>query len=173
MITYRDGTPADAEAIASLFARSFTDTFAHLYSPEDLSDFLSGKTAARFAEELCDARFHFRLAEDDGVPAGYVSLGPPQLPVETPLDTIELKQLYLLKPWHGTGVAVELMEWALTAVRENGARHIQLSVYIDNHRARRFYERYGFAEIGRYDFMVGSHADEDIILRHAILDREP
>jgi hypothetical protein len=29
----------------------------------------------------------------------------------------------------------------------------------------RFYERRGFAAVGRYDFMVGNHADEDIIMR--------
>jgi RimJ/RimL family protein N-acetyltransferase len=44
-----------------------------------------------------------------------------------------------------------------------------LSVYVDNHRARRFYERHGFEPVGRYDFMVGSHADEDLILRHVIM----
>ena len=38
-------------------------------------------------------------------------------------------------------------------------------MFVDNHRARRFYERYGFEAVGRYDFMVGTHADEDLIMR--------
>ena len=57
------------------------------------------------------------------------------------------------------------MERALEFARSKTARHIQLSVYVDNHRARRFYERYGFEGEGRYAFMVGNHADEDIIMR--------
>ena len=61
------------------------------------------------------------------------------------------------------------MQRALAAAEERGARHMQLSVYVDNHRARRFYERYGFEPVGRYDFMVGSHADDDLVLRHVIL----
>ena len=45
---------------------------------------------------------------------------------------------------------------------------MQLTVYVDNHRAKAFYERRGFVEVGRYDFMVGNHADEDIIMRVAL-----
>jgi ribosomal protein S18 acetylase RimI-like enzyme len=43
-----------------------------------------------------------------------------------------------------------------------------LSVYIDNHRARRFYERYGFEEVGRYAFPVGGTIDDDRIMRLAL-----
>lgn len=172
MIGYRDASPEDAEAIASLFRRSFIDTFAHLYRPEDLSEFLATRGADRFADELTEQGFRIRLAEDEDQLAGYLMLGPPHIPVETPADTIELSQLYVLKQWHGSGIAAELMRWALATAHDAGSRHIQLSVYIDNHRARRFYERFGFEEVGRYDFMVGSHADEELVLRHVVLDRE-
>ena len=171
-ITYRDGESKDAEAVAGVFQTSFIDTFGHLYRPEDLSDFLSTMTADRFRAEIGDDRFTFRLAFDSGRIVGYVKLGPPELPVETPPDTIELCQLYVLKDWRGAGIAASLMDWALGTVASEGARHIQLSVYVDNHRARRFYERYGFHAVGRYDFMVGSHADEDIVLRHVVLQAD-
>ena len=172
-IRYRNGTTGDAEAIASLYERCFTDTFGHLYRAEDLSDFLSAMSATRFSTELADGRFRFRVAEADGALAGYIKLGPPKLPVATPPDTIELNQLYILKPWQGTGVAARLMEWALETARTVGARHVQLSVYVDNHRARRFYERYGFGLAGHFQFMVGNHADDELVLRHMVLDREP
>ena len=47
----------------------------------------------------------------------------------------------------------------------NGGRGVINTVYVDNLRARRFYDGYGFEAVGRYDFMVGTHADEDIIMR--------
>jgi ribosomal protein S18 acetylase RimI-like enzyme len=57
------------------------------------------------------------------------------------------------------------MDWVLGEARARRAPELYLSVYIDNHRARRFYDRYGFEPVGRYDFMVGNHADEDILMR--------
>jgi len=71
----------------------------------------------------------------------------------------------LLHEWRGAGVAHALMEWTMEEARVRGAREIYLTVYTDNHRARRFYERYGFQEVGPYKFMVGEQADEDIIMR--------
>lgn len=171
-VSYRRGTVGDANGIAGVFRQSFIDTFAHLYRTEDLESFLATKTADHFGEELADQRFEFVVGEGDGELAGYVKLGPPALPVETPPDTVELCQLYVLKRWHGGGVATGLMERALDFVHRNAAKHVQLSVYVDNHRARRFYERYGFHPVGRYDFMVGTHADEDIILRHVVMQAD-
>ena len=49
-----------------------------------------------------------------------------------------------------------------------GAEELYLTVYVDNHRARRFYDRYAFEAVGSYAFMVGSHADEDIIMRKSL-----
>ena len=168
-VDYRGATPEDAEAIAKLFISTFTDTFGHLYKPDDLASFVENVTPERFRNEIGDDRFEFMLATEGDQLAGFVKLGPPELPVETPPDTIELCQLYVRKEWHGTGVAAGLMQRALAAAEGRGARHMQLSVYVDNHRARRFYERYGFEAVGRYDFMVGNHADDDLVLRHVIL----
>ena len=73
----------------------------------------------------------------------------------------------MLKAHHGDGHRrTQLMDWALDEARAPRRRASFTSrVFIDNHRARRFYERYGFEQVGRYDFMVGNHADEDIIMR--------
>jgi diamine N-acetyltransferase len=171
-IDYRAAERDDAPAIAHVFQTSFVDTFGHLYRQEDLEDFLVTMTPDRFRAEIDDDRYLFRLAFDAAQLVGYIKLGPPQLPVDTPPDSIELSQLYVLKDWHGAGIAASLMDWAVATARARGAKHIQLSVYVDNHRARRFYERYGFHAVGRYDFMVGSHADEDIVLRHVVMQAD-
>ena len=167
-IHYRNAGIADAVLLADLFARSFCETFAHLYKPEDLAAFLDTVNEAGFAAELSDPSFDIRIAEADGAPAGFAKLGKPSLPVETPPATLELWQIYVLSDWQGAGIGPALFDWTSARARERGARHLQLTVYVDNHRAKAFYERRGFLEVGRYDFMVGNHADEDIIMRVAL-----
>ena len=164
-VTLRTATAADVEAIDRIFRTSFCDTFAHLYRPEDLDAFLGKFTREAWLGEINDPAYAVRIAEDDGQPAGYLKLGPLSLPVEPAGKAIELRQLYVLKEWHGTGIARDLTEWFLAEARERGAQEVYLTVYTDNHRARRFYERYGFEVIGPYAFMVGEQADEDLIMR--------
>jgi ribosomal protein S18 acetylase RimI-like enzyme len=164
----RDATAADLPAIDRVFRESFYDTFAHLYTPEDLAAFLARFTPEAWGEEFADPRYRFRVAEVDGQVVGYAKLGPSELPVETDKRAAELRQLYLLRKCHGQGVGKVLTDWAIDEARRLGAEELYLTVYVDNHRARRLYDRYGFEVVGQYDFMVGEQADEDIIMRKAL-----
>ena len=168
-VVYRDAQLGDAAALRELFAESFVETFGHLYRAEDLQDFLNGNSEAKWEANLSDPEVAVQVAEDEGELAGFVELAPKKLPYETAAPALELRRLYLASSAHGRGIAEQLMEWALKEAAARGAQELVLSVYVDNHRARRFYERYGFEAVGRYDFMVGSHADEDLILRHIIM----
>ena len=164
-IAFRTAGPSDAEALAELGARTFTETFGHLYTPENLAAFLVNHSVDKWRTELSDTAFAIRIGEADGQAVAYAKVGPPSLPFEPRGRPIELRQFYVLKPWHGHGAAREMMEWALDEAQRRGADEMYLSVFVDNHRARRFYEGYGFEPVGRYDFMVGTHADEDIVMR--------
>lgn len=163
--TYRNATAADAPLLARIGRETFTETFGHLYSPENLAAFLKNHCVENWAAELTDPRFTIRLAEQDGEAVGFAKVGPPGLPFEVTGPTTELRQFYVLKPWQGTGVARALMDWVVEEARARGAEQLYLSVFVDNHRAQRFYARYGFEQVGTYAFMVGSHADEDLIMR--------
>lgn len=166
MISYRDGVPADAAAMTEVVNGTFSETFAHLYSIGNLTRFLGERTPAVHARELADAAFAVRFAEYDGVIIGFAKLGPPALPFPpTGRPASELRQLYVYRDHHGGGVAPMLMQWATDTARQRGAAELYLSVFTGNPRARAFYARYGFVEVGPYYYMVGEHADEDIILR--------
>ena len=165
---YRDATPADAAALSALGADSFRETFGHLYAPADLALFLDNHAVESWQAELADPAFAVRVAEHDGALIAYAKLGPPHLPFTPASGAIELRQFYVLGPWHRAGVAAHLIDWVIATARSRGADALFLSVFTDNHRARRFYTRHGFAEVGTYAFMVGTHADEDIVMRLAL-----
>ena len=160
---YRDATPADIPAIDALFRRSFTATFGHLYAARDLATFLARFTPQGWADEF--TRLRFRLAESEHGLLGYAKFGAVALPVSPAGMARELWQLYVAEEAKGSGIADALMRWAIEAARADRANELFLSVYTDNHRAKRFYARHGFADVGPYTFMVGNHADEDRIYR--------
>jgi ribosomal protein S18 acetylase RimI-like enzyme len=162
---YRDATPADLPAIDALFRTSFVATFGHLYTPENLAAFLAGFTPEAWASEFAEPGLRFRLAEDEHGLAGFAKTSALTLPAETTASTYELRQLYMDERAKGSGAAQALIDWALDQGRARGAEEMWLSVYVDNHRAKRFYERNGFEDIGPYIFLVGEHEDEDRLMR--------
>ncbi|QDP19770.1 GNAT family N-acetyltransferase [Sphingomonas xanthus] len=164
-VSYRIARTDDAQALAELGAATFTATFGHLYRAEDLAIFLQNHSPAAWRKELGDPAFEVKVAEAGGRMVGYAKLGPPHLPFEPRGEAAELRQLYVIEEMKGSGVAHELIRWVIERARVRHADHLYLSVFTDNHRARRFYEKLGFEAEGTYHFMVGDHADEDIVMR--------
>lgn len=166
MIHYRDARTIDGPALAAMARQSFTETFGMLYPESDLSAFLDEAFGPNgLPAQLSDPDFAIRLALDEGQIIGFVKMGPVTFPGEWRPDAIELYQFYVLSGWHGQGVAQKLMAWSLDHARSHGAREVILSVYVDNHRAHRFYEKYGFHDIGRIAFRVGATVDDDNLMR--------
>jgi len=168
----RRGGPADAAAICDLFHRSFTATFGHLYPPDDLAGFLAECSVPGFAAELSRPDFAVMLGESDVIAGdgsgrllGYCTLGPEDLGIARDRRWWVLRQLYLEEAAKGIGLAQALMDWALTESRARAMQDLYLTVWVENHRARRFYERQGFIEVGAYAFKVGNTIDDDRILK--------
>lgn len=164
-LVFTTPTADDAATLAAFFCRCFTDTFGHLYRAEDLAAFLATQTVERWRGELADPGFSFCLVRAGAMPVAFAKLAPVALPVAPTGPALELRQFYLAAGQQGTGLAQRLMAWVIDAARTRDARELFLSVFTDNHRARRFYERIGFERVGTYAFMVGEQADEDDLMR--------
>ena len=170
----RPAGAADAPAIASLFRESFALTFQHLYPTGEMEGFLAEQSPAHFAA-CCTAADHAVFLGEtlEGELLGYCLLGPYDLDRHIP-DLLAgrrwwtMRQLYLQEAAKGSGLADALMARALDEARARGAEELLLTVWIGNHRARRFYERHGFAEVGKYPFVVGHIVDDDRILRRSL-----
>jgi diamine N-acetyltransferase len=172
MIEYRGPRLDEAEALATLGRDSFNETFAHLYSAENLALFQADVYAPDvIASELANPRRRYHVAYDAGQMVGYCKIGfDKTLDYDLRGQTIvELKQLYVLSTHHGTGVAQVLTDWAISEAQARKADAILLSVYSDNPRGIRFYEKYGFAHVADTYFMVGNHRDDEFLYLKSLI----
>lgn len=166
VIKIRRGAGADAALLAELGARTFYDTFAADNTPEDMAAYLaSAFTPERLAEELADPLSLFLIAEVEGRAAGYAKLRAGEKPegVRGP-DAIEIERLYVGREWLGRGVGPELMRACLDEARAGGHRSVWLGVWEHNHRARAFYRRFGFRDVGAKTFVVGFDEQTDTVM---------
>ena len=100
------------------------------------------------------------------VPIGYVTACPAHLPHPdvAPGDG-EIQRLYILQGRQGGGRGTLLLNTALEWLERDGPRTLWIGVWSENYGAQRFYARHGFEIVGDYSFMVGDHADHELITR--------
>lgn len=166
MVSIRPARRDEAHVLAEIGASTFIDTFGHLYREEDLSAFLKkNHSRAAYDDLLADEFCSVWVAEDaEGRAVAYAVAGPCTLPVpDKPENAGELSRLYLAKEAQGAGLGEEMARLALAWLEARFGR-IYLSVYAENVRAQRLYERLGFVKIHDYFYMVGEHADPEWIM---------
>src|SRR5512146_3226115 len=157
----RRASPCDAEALARIGARTFVETFGHLYPPTDLDAFLAeAYDAARTRADLEDAEKAAWLVESGGEAVGYAQVGPCGLPhPEVTPASGELKRLYLLRSWQNGGLGARLFAETMAWLQRDGHRDVWIGVWSENLGAQRFYARAGFEKVGEYGFRVGGTVD--------------
>ena len=157
-ITIRPCTATDADRLSVVAAATFIETYAGIVDGDDLVAHCHTTHApAAYAALLADpARRLFLATLDPGeAPVGFVLMGPPDLPVETGPDDMELTRIYALHRFHGQGFGARLMQTAIDTARAAGAKRLLLAVYSKNDRANAFYARAGFKQVGTRLFHVG------------------
>lgn len=165
-VIYRAPRSDETEALAALGRDSFREAFGHLYSPEDLGMFEAQTYAPEVvASEIANPHRRYRIAQDDDRMIGYCKIGFDRSLDYDPGDRkiVELKQLYILSSHHGTGVAQMLTDWAVAEAQAVGADALLLSVYSENPRGQRFYQKNGFVHVADTFFMVGHQRDDEFL----------
>jgi len=165
--TTRRAGPADAEILARMGAETFTETFAHLYAPDDLAAFLAeAYSLERTRADLADVSKASWLVEANGDAIGYATAGACALPhPEVTPACGELKRFYFYKTWQNGGLGRGLFHTAMAWLQQHGPRTTWIGVWSENYGAQRFYLRQGFEKVGEYGFAVGRTVDREFILR--------
>lgn len=164
----------DAALLAELGARTFTETFAADNRPEDMASYLAAAFGAeQQSAELSDAQSVFFIAEVDEVAAGYAKLHPGRTPESvTGKRPIELVRLYAARAWLGRGIGAALMRECLNESRRAGYQTLWLGVWERNMRARAFYGKWDFRDVGKHIFQLGDDPQIDIVMERAVIPEE-
>jgi ribosomal protein S18 acetylase RimI-like enzyme len=149
VLTVRPALIDDADQIARLHVRAWQWAYAGIMPDETLAALDVDARAARWRDTFASSTAaEVRVATHDGQLRGFASFGPYRLAQDraNPDDRYgEVYAIYVDPDHVGAGTGQVLMDAAVHRLAERGWQEIRLWVLEANLRARRFYERYGFA----------------------------
>jgi ribosomal protein S18 acetylase RimI-like enzyme len=170
MLAIRKVQPDEAEVLSLLAIQTFSDTFAHLNTKENMQIFLtSAFSVEQLQRELSSphSEFYFAIVNDEL--AGYIQLnfnttekGLEDFPV------VEIGRLYVLQQFIGQKLGKALMEKAIAIAEERRADYLWLGVWEHNYRAIEFYTKWGFEFFGAHIFQLGDDPQIDLLVRKRI-----
>jgi rifampin ADP-ribosylating transferase len=169
-IQTRLATPADAAALSDLAVRTFRDTFAAENTAEDMAMYLDkAYSVAQFERELGDATMTTLVVESDAGLAAFAQLRLGSAPPgrET-IAAMEIWRFYVDRPFHGQGMAAELMARVDAHAAAQGAASLWLGVWERNTRGIAFYRKMGFVDIGEQEFVLGTDRQTDRVMMRAV-----
>jgi diamine N-acetyltransferase len=159
--------PGDDDALALVGQATFLETYAGILPGPDIVAHCRREHAPAVYRAWLEGDARIWLAETipGGAPVGYVVVAPASLPIQDPRDDdLEVKRIYLLHQFHGTGLGKRLMLEAVRYATDAGASRVLLGVFHQNSRAIAFYQRFGFQHVGERRFRVGDHDYDDFVL---------
>ena len=167
-INIRRVTIADVAALAVIARQTFYDTFTGTCTDEDMQSFLDQYyNEEQLGNELTDTETFCFFAEAGGTPVAYLHFKEDykNFPTIKKWRALELKRIYVLKEFHGKGIAQKLMDHYLSFAAEKKYEAVWLGVWEHNIRAQKFYEKFGFVNSGyTHDFPIGNTPQTDVWL---------
>ena len=108
--------------------------------------------------ELTNPLSFWLVAEEDGKVAGYVGS-------QTVLGEADMMNLAVHPDFRMQGIATELVERLVAALRENGVYCLMLEVRVSNFQAIALYTKLGFVQIGKRPNYYSHPKEDALILR--------
>ena len=165
-----------AAQLADLGRQTFQATFAATNTAADMVAYLAENFGPEIQlAELQDRENTFLLAHMQNELVGYTKLRDNSTlglsEGQQPAGRLEVERLYVRDDWQGTGLGAALMRGILALAEQLHCSAVVLGVWEKNERARAFYQRFGFREIGQHDFQLGQDVQTDLILRKGMAGR--
>jgi diamine N-acetyltransferase len=174
----RLATLDDRSHLADLGRRTFVAAFGPDNDPADVQRYVDEAfSEERVGEQLGDPDSVFLVLEaanggtappSTAGPIGYAHLRAGSDDAVHGDRPVELVRLYVDPNLTGAGHGVRLLHAAMDVARDRDHDVLWLGVWEHNLGARRFYERWGFEQVGAWAFVLGSDVQTDLILARTL-----
>ncbi|MBU5425553.1 GNAT family N-acetyltransferase [Tissierella pigra] len=132
----------DAESLANIIVESWKSAYSSIIPADEMVKFLDKQRRQQQFEKLIQDRQIILIGICRGTPCGLIFANKDN--DEQLEECGSIYSMYFLEEYWGKGLAVKLMNKAISILKDEGCRRILLWVYEENERAIGFYERYGF-----------------------------
>ena len=168
-LAVRSGVLADAGSLAALGSQVWLHTYAKSGIRPTIARYVQEHfSPAAFRDQLERSDAFTLVAQVDGHLVGYAITELGKTCIAGSPASAQLGQLYVQEYFVGTGIGRALLAQARAeAARRAGSSALWLTVNSHNQRARAFYAKQGFTDIGVTNFDLYGELHENRIL-HAL-----
>ena len=156
MISILAATSNDALLLSEIGSLSLVESHGHSAPEADIKHYVqTNMSEEAFLQELSNPDHLYHIIFSDGQPAGYS-----KMMLNTPHENVpeqnvtKLGRIYVLKEFYGRNIGIELFKHIVALSKAHQQAGLWLNVWVENHRAIKFYQKQGFEIVGKYDFEV-------------------
>lgn len=172
-ILTRPATADDADALAEMCMKTFTETYALYNTEENMRTYMNANfTPQKITEELQNRKKNIFIAEINKEAAGYTAITFHKNEITLQYqNAIEIGRLYIYKKFQKNNIGKMLMNYIFSFAEINNADVLWLSVWQKNKNAIEFYLHMGFEIKGTAPFVVGNDVQDDFIMVKPLMQK--
>jgi diamine N-acetyltransferase len=169
-IVIKTATVHDASLIADMSRQTFYETFAPFNAPGDMDKFMNEQfTHERLIDEVGKPDSIFLLAYHNNEAVGYARLRKSTNPKGLgDIPALEIARIYAVQHVIGKGIGSALMQHCINVAQGSGNQVIWLGVWEKNKKAIDFYRRWGFEKFSEHEFVLGTDAQTDWLMKRSL-----
>jgi ribosomal protein S18 acetylase RimI-like enzyme len=169
-IEIKKATILDLDSIQKISTQTFTETFAAVNTPENITDYIKNSlNLEQLTAELNNTNSQFYIAYSNSEVVGYLKINFGDAQTESINENaLEVQRIYVLQNFHGKNIGQLLLDEVKKIAQITNVDSVWLGVWEENHRALRFYTKNEFVVFDKHVFMMGNDEQTDLLMRFQI-----
>lgn len=162
---FKKCTLDDWKVIQEIGALTFRNAFGAQNRREDMDAYISEAfSMEQIQAELDNPDTTFFLIKSGELTIGYLKLNVASAQNEPIENGLEIERIYVLNAYQGLGIGQLMLNKGIEIAKKLSKLKVWLGVWEKNEGAIRFYQRNGFKEFARHQFLLGQDEQTDLLM---------